>query len=161
MAWRHPIKDQTSQALKFSGLMRRLAALIYDSFLLFGITFAGYGTLLLLLKIIFHGVDNLEDVQPGPALQWLFAFGWFASMLSYYYISWRKQGQTMGMKAWRLRLQQHDGTLASPKQCIVRGISAPLSMLCLGLGYLWILLPNSKGCFHDLITDTEVVVVKK
>ena len=66
----------------------------------------------------------------------------------------------MGMKAWRLRLQQHDGTLASPKQCIVRGISAPLSMLCLGLGYLWILLPNSKGCFHDLITDTEVVVVK-
>ena len=63
-------------------------------FCFFGITFAGYGTLLLLLKIIFHGVDNLEDVQPGPALQWLFAFGWFASMLSYYYISWRKQGQT-------------------------------------------------------------------
>ena len=66
LAWRHPIKDQTSHALKFSGLMRRLAALTYDSFLLFGITFAGYGTLLLLLKIIFHGVDNLEDVQPGP-----------------------------------------------------------------------------------------------
>lgn len=140
--------------------MRRFAALVYDCFLLVGITL-GYGIVLLLLKIIFNGVDNLENVHPEPALQWLLSIGWFATMLGYYYICWRKQGQTMGMKAWHLRLQQYDGTLATPKQCVLRGILAPLSMLCLGLGYLWILLPNARGCLHDVITETEVLVIKK
>jgi len=143
-----------------ANLLRRLAALIYDSFLLFAITL-GYGTLLLLLKIIFNGVDQLENIQPGIFLQWLSFCGWLASLLSYYYICWRKQGQTLGMKAWRIRLQQYDGALASPQQCLIRGLIAPLSMLCLGLGYLWILLPNTKGCLHDTVTQTEVIVIKE
>ena len=42
----------------------------------------------------------------------------------------------------------------------MRGILAPLSMLCFGLGYLWILLPNARGCLHDVITETEVLVIK-
>lgn len=160
LAWRNSINDQTTQALQPANLLRRLAALIYDSFLLFAITL-GYGTLLLLLKIIFNGVDQLENIQPGIFLQWLSFFGWLASLLSYYYICWRKQGQTLGMKAWRIRLQQYDGTLASPQQCLIRGITAPLSMVCFGLGYLWILLPNARACLHDALTHTEVVVIKE
>jgi len=86
--------------------------------------------------------------------------GWWACLVGYYYICWRKQGQTLGMKAWRLRLQQADGYLASPQQCILRSLLAPLSLAFLGIGYLWCLLPN-KVCLHDLLTETQVVVLDK
>jgi uncharacterized RDD family membrane protein YckC len=158
--WRNLIDDQLPQPSKSSSLLRRLAALIYDSFLLIAITF-GYGILLLLIKIIFNGLSNLENIQPGPLLQWLSFGGWLGCLFSYYYVCWRKQGQTLGMKAWRLKLQQQNGDLASPKQCLIRGVSAPLSMACVGLGYLWILLPTAKGCLHDALSETEVIIIKE
>ena len=127
---------------------------------MFAITLA-YGALLLLLKILFNGVDDIENIQPGPVIQWLSFVGWLCSIISYYYICWRKQGQTLGMKAWRLKLQQHNGGLATPEQCIVRSLLAILSMLCFGIGYLWILLPNSEGCLHDILSHTDVVVIEK
>jgi uncharacterized RDD family membrane protein YckC len=141
-------------------LMRRLAAMIYDGFLLFALTLA-YATFLLGIKVIFNGTDNLEDIQPGPILQWLSFVGWIGTLGGYYYICWRKQGQTLGMKAWRLRLQQSDGALASPEQCIKRCLSATLSLAAVGIGYLWLLMPNAKGCLHDQYTGTEVVVLAK
>lgn len=149
-----------SATAQSANLLRRLVALIYDGFLIFAITFA-YGALLLLIKIIFNDVDKIENIQPGPVLQWLSFAGWLCCTISYYYICWRKQGQTLGMKAWRLKLQQHNGALATPVQCLTRSLTAPLSMACLGIGYLWVLLPRSKGCLHDIISHTNVVVVEK
>ena len=113
-----------------------------------------------MLKAAVHGTEGLEDIQPGTVVKWLTFTGWLASLMGYYYICWRKQGQTLGMKAWRLKLQQASGHLASPQQCILRVILAPLSLVCLGIGYLWCLLPN-KGCLHDLLSQTEVVVLNK
>jgi len=148
------------QHLKVANLLRRLAALIYDGFLIFAITL-GYGALLLLLKIVFNGVDGLEDIQPKPLIQWLSLLGWLACTIGYYFICWRKQGQTLGMKAWRLRLQQADGSLATAQQCLARSLLAPLSMACLGLGYLYCLVPPANACLHDLFTNTQVVVIEK
>ena len=149
-----------NEPLPIASLLRRLAAMIYDAFLLFAITLA-YATLLLIIKIIFNGTENLESLQPGPALQWLSLVGLLISLGGYYFVCWRKQGQTLGMKAWRLRLQQADGDLASPYQCIKRSALAPLSLAAVGIGYLWILWPSNAGCIHDILTDTEVVVVPK
>lgn len=141
-----------------ANLLRRLAALIYDAFLLFAITLA-YGLLLLLIKVIFNGTQGLEEVQPGPILQWLSFVGWIVALGSYYFICWRKQGQTLGMKSWRLRLQQPDGSLATPEQCIKRSILATLSLAIAGIGYLWCLIPSTKACLHDIYSGTEVVVL--
>jgi len=128
--------------------------------LLFAITL-GYGAVLLVIKVIIFGTQGLEDIQPGATAQWLSFFGWLASLMGYYYLCWRKQGQTLGMKAWRLRLQQRNGDLASPQQCILRSITATISMAAFGLGYLWCLVPPNKACAHDQLTKTEVVVLKK
>jgi len=154
-----PETKPLNDPLPIAGIGRRLAAFIYDAFLLFAITLA-YGLLLLLIKVILNGTDHLEDVQPGPVLQWLSFAGWIAALISYYYICWRKQGQTLGMKSWRLKLQQPDGTLASPEQCLKRSLLAPLSLAVFGLGYLRCLLPD-RACMHDLLTGTQVVVVAK
>ena len=149
-----------SEPYPIAHLWRRLAALIYDAFLLFAIVLA-YGFLLTLLKVLFNGSQQVEDVQPGALLQWLSFAGLIASLIGYYYICWRKQGQTLGMKSWRLKLQQADGSLATPEQCIKRSLLASLSFAAGGIGYLWCLMPPAKACLHDIYSATEVVVLPK
>ncbi len=141
-----------------ANLLRRLAALIYDAFLLFAISLT-YHLLIVAIKAIFNDTQALEDVQPGPVLQWLISAGWMATLGSYYFICWRKQGQTLGMKSWRLKLQQPDGSLATPEQCIKRSILATLSLAIVGIGYLWCLLPPTKACLHDIYSGTQVVLL--
>ena len=149
-----------TEQLPSANLLRRTAALIYDAFLLFSITLA-YGAALLIIKILFNGVDNLEDIQPNAFVQWLSLIGWLGSLGGYYFICWRKQGQTLGMKAWRLRLQQADGSLATPQQCIRRSLLATLSFAFAGIGYLWCLVPPAKECLHDRYSATQVVLLAK
>ncbi len=149
-----------SESYATANLWRRLAALIYDAFLLFAITLA-YFSLLTLLKAILISTQPIEDFQPGLLLQCIMMLGWLAALIGYYYISWRKQGQTLGMKSWRLKLQQADGSLATPEQCIKRSLLASLSLAIGGMGYLWCLVPPAKACLHDIYSATEVVVLPK
>ena len=116
---------------------------------------------MLLLKIIAYGTEGLEDIQPNAFLQWLSLVGLIASLMGYYYICWRKQGQTLGMKAWRLRLQQADGNFATPRQCILRSFCSSLSLAFFGIGYLYCLLPQRRVCIQDILTRTQVVVIAK
>jgi|TARA_B110000971_G_C19681135_1_gene351151 uncharacterized RDD family membrane protein YckC len=149
-----------SEPYPIANLWRRLAALIYDAFLLFAIVLA-YGLLLTMFKVLFSGSQQVEDVQPGALLQWLSFAGLIVALIGYYYICWRKQGQTLGMKSWRLKLQQADGSLATPEQCIKRSLLATLSFAFGGIGYLWCLVPPSKVCLHDIYSGTDVVVLPK
>lgn len=149
-----------SEPYPTANLWRRLAALVYDAFLLFAIILA-YGFLLTVLKVLFSGSQQVENVQPGALLQWLSFAGLVATLMGYYYICWRKQGQTLGMKSWRLKLEQADGSLATPEQCIKRSLLASLSFAAGGIGYLWCLVPPAKVCLHDIYSATEVVVLPK
>ena len=98
---------------------------------------------------------------PGFGLPWLGLLSWWACLAGYYYICWRKQGQTLGMKAWRLKLQQLDGSTTSIKQCIKRCIFACFSLSFFGVGYLVCLIPSKKTCLHDWLSETRVVVLEK
>lgn len=104
---------------------------------------------------------GLEDIQPGAMVQWLSFIGWLACLMGYYFVCWRKQGQTLGMKAWRLKLQQTDGSVASSEQCFKRSIAACFSLAFFGIGYLICLIPSKKFCFHDWLSNTQVVVLEK
>ena len=139
-------------------LLRRLAALIYDLFILFALTI-GYFALITLLRVNATGsADN--DLPQTLAVQLPMLAGYWATLGSYYVICWRKQGQTLGMKAWRLRTQQTGHHLITLNQAWLRVLLAPLSMAALGLGYWMALLPAHQ-CWHDKITATEVVVLPK
>ncbi len=143
-----------------ANLFRRIAGLVYDVFLLFAISL-GYGAVLLVLRIIIVGIDQAPMANPPLFLQWLSFIGLYFALSGYYVICWRKQGQTIGMKAWRIRLQQPNGALATSGQCWKRCLAASLSFLCLGVGYLWCLLPPARQCLHDRYTGTEVIVLPK
>jgi uncharacterized RDD family membrane protein YckC len=117
--------DQQSSAAP-AGLFRRLAALIYDFLLI--------TALLLVLTFALLPLTGGEAILTSTqgwlgrlyhALQLLLVFGYFG-------ICWTRGGQTLGMKAWRIRLQSADGSAANWADAAVRfTIGAALFLLAL------------------------------
>ncbi len=91
----------------------------------------------------------------GPLLQIPLAcavvlfFGWF----------WTRSGQTLGMQAWRLRIETLEGDRIGTSQVLLRIGGAAISLACFGLGYLWILFDPAKRAWHDRISRSRVVVL--
>lgn len=152
---------QTEHALPSANLFRRIMAMLYDAFLLLGISFA-YGVIVLLIRKLV-GDDTMQ--APSNALQVIIVIGlWFCYALFYVWC-WRKTGQTLGMKSWRLQLLQEDQSqdqqLPGWKECWLRCLLAPLSMAMLGIGYLWCLVDKQGDCLHDIYSNTKVVLLPK
>ena len=144
--------------LSTAGLIRRLSALVYDSFLLFGITLA-YAGLVLALRVWISGAEAADIPYSGlPRLTFVVGLWFFPAL--FYSWCWRRSGQTLGMKTWRLKLLRTDGLAPTWSQCWLRSVLAPLSLAAFGIGYLWCLI-GEKNCMHDLWTGTHVVVLPK
>ena len=128
------------------GLLRRLGALIYDALLLAGIWFVATALLLPL-----RGGEAFRPNQPAYSAYLLgvgFVFyGWF----------WTHGGQTLGMRAWKIRLRATGGEAVSWTQAAVRFLAALLSLSLFGLGYWWALWDSQKRCWHDVISGTRLV----
>jgi uncharacterized RDD family membrane protein YckC len=133
-----------------AGLLRRVAAGVYDSLLLVA--------LFVIPASLAIAVRGGQTVPPGdPLLQILLLltaaafFGWF----------WAHGGQTVGMRAWRLQVQNRDGTPLSLGRALTRFAFALLSLGALGLGILWIAFDRDRLAWHDRATGTHVVVLPK
>jgi len=97
-----------------AGLLRRLTALFYD--LLLTIALAVVTTFALLP--LSGGEAILASTQGVAghlyhALLFLLAFGYFG-------LCWTRGGQTLGMKAWRIRLRTADGERCNWAGAVVR-----------------------------------------
>ncbi|WP_347257293.1 RDD family protein [Methylocaldum sp.] len=128
------------------GLLRRLAALVYDMVVLVAVLFAAT----VLLLPLHHG----EAFQPNHGLYSAylltvsFAFvGWF----------WTHGGQTLGMRSWKIRLCTTADTSISWGQASIRFFCGLISFGCLGLGYLWVLFDSQGRSWHDLASRSKIV----
>lgn len=129
-----------------AGLIRRLAALLYDALLLTGVLFAA--TLLVLPLREGQAFAPNDPLYSGYLLAVAFAFfGWF----------WTHGGQTPGMRAWRIRLIAADGGAVSWRHSALRYACAPLSATCFGLGYFWSRIDREGRSWHDMASNTRVV----
>ncbi len=142
-----------------AGLARRLGAMIYDGFLVAAIWILITGLHLVLMRYVLGvppeqiGVGMVQVVSLRLALL-LGAFAFFAFF-------WTRGGVTLGMQAWRLRVQTLDGRTISQVQAAVRFLVACLSIAALGLGYLWILFDAQRRSWADIASGTRVVVLPK
>lgn len=141
-----------------ASLPRRLASIVYDAFLVIAISML-YGASVLVVQILMFGSGekNFQPTVQGP----LFQLGWYMSIAAFYYYFWRKSGQTVGMRAWRLKLINENGDRPSPAQCAIRILLAPFSLLLFGLGYLWCLVDKNGDAAHDKLSSTRVVITPK
>lgn len=140
-----------------AGLGRRLGAMLYDGLLLLAIWIAvgaaHVAVSRLLLNIPAEQVGlGAAQVLSLRALMVLSAFIFFAFF-------WRRVGMTLGMQAWRLRVQTRDCQPLSFRQSLLRFMVGTLSFVPFGLGHLWVLFDAERRSWADMASGTQIVVV--
>ncbi|MDT8388487.1 MAG: RDD family protein [Thiogranum sp.] len=126
-----------------ANLLRRLAALLYDSLLLLALWFVATALLLPLT-----GGAAIRANNPLLTSYLLFVsfffYGWF----------WMHGGQTLGMRSWRLQLRNLRPGPISWWQVLLRFLVAVPSAALFGIGYLWMLVDKQKLTWHDRYSET-------
>lgn len=130
-----------------AGLRRRIASMMYEILLI--------AALFLVSGFFFIGIMQKFDrdfVRPIFQLAILFVCG------TYFVWFWVHGGQTVAMKAWRLKLIEDSGRLISKKCGIFRFIFAILSLGLFGAGFIWALFDADRKFLHDRLLGTSIVI---
>jgi len=102
-----------------------------------------------------------ENIAPFSALQGLlWACCWGVTGL-YAVLSWRRGGQTLGMRPWRLKVVAADGGAPTRGALWLRYALASVSVLAAGLGFWWAWLDRGRLTFHDRFSGTRLVRLPK
>lgn len=115
---------------------------------------------LIQLALFFLGTALLLPATGGlaiaPGNPW---YGAYLLAIGFLYNAWfwRHGGQTVGMRAWRLRLLDARGGRIGWQQAGLRYAGAWLSAAALGLGYFWIFADPARRAWHDRLSRTRVV----
>ncbi len=131
--------------MRKSWLARRIAALVYDTFLILALIFAT-GAVVLALR---------GGVMPPVNTSW-YSLLLAAVPVAFYLWFWLHGGQTLGMRAWGLTLRGASGAELAAPACALRLGIACLSLAAGGLGFLWTLVPPKHRSWHGLASGTEI-----
>ncbi len=77
--------------------------------------------------------------------------GWF----------WVKGGQSLGMRAWKIKLETLDGKNVTWSRALIRWLLALLTCASFAIGFLWMIFDPKKQTLYDRLTKTRVVHVDK
>ena len=125
----------------------------YDLLPLLGIFFAT-AALTLLLR-------GGTPVEPHSLGAWLELLLMLAAGFGYFGLSWRRGGQTLGMRAWRLKLLRADGGVPGWPALVLRYVVAGVSLAACGAGFFWSLIDRERRSWHDLASGTVIVRLPK
>lgn len=130
--------------LRPASLGKRLLAMLYDFMIV-----AGIWMIVGFVAVWLNGGEEVERsiMQTVLFLITFLFFGFF----------WTRNGQTLGMQAWRIRVQTLDGYRLSWSQALLRFMLAIPSLLLFGLGYIWILFNDERLAWHDKLSDSCMV----
>lgn len=137
------------QALPSATLIRRLSAAIYDGLLLAALLIAAGG-----VAVAVNGGEAVDTGNPFFQL-------WLLAVPSSFYIwFWTHGGQTLGMRAWRMRVITDNGQPITFARACLRMPLAILSWVSL-IGLLWCLVDDRGHAAHDRLSRSMVVVEPK
>lgn len=158
--------DNTApQAFKRASFFRRLLAMVYDTLVAIAVGMcAGLVLIVTLVVLLKNGVLDMHGyAEPSEAIQasmlyTLLIQGWVGAwVIGFFLWFWKHGGQTLGMRAWRLRIYS---TIEQPMtwgRLVIRLI-ASLG----GLGTLLVLFDfKHKQSLQDRLARTEVVQLSK
>lgn len=130
------------------GLLRRLAAISYDLLLLIALDFVATA-----IFLVFTGGVAVESANPF--------FKLYLLLIAYVYFVWQwtHGGQTLGMRAWKIRVISSDAGPVTWKRAGLRFLLSLLSWAFAGTGYLWALFDPEKYTFHDRFSKTRLIRV--
>jgi uncharacterized RDD family membrane protein YckC len=98
-------------------------------------------------------------VVPDTVGAWVYVYraGLVLLIVGYYALNWLRSGQTLGMRAWRLRTVSVSGKTLTWKAVILRAGFGFLAWAPAALGVLWLYLDPEHLALHDRLSKTRVV----
>jgi uncharacterized RDD family membrane protein YckC len=149
------LNPQTLAVARAPGLFRRLATMIYDLLLLFGVIVMAAA----LYFGIFQWITGGEVIDGAAML--LFQAYLIAVILGYYVYFWTGGRQTLGMRAWRTQLVGSDAGPLAVTDALRRLLFAALTVAPAGAGLLWVLLDRDGLAWYDRLSETRPVLTAK
>lgn len=122
-----------------------MAAVLYDFLLLLALLFLATAILL-----------PINNGQAFTAKQFFYPIYLLAVSFLFYGWFWTHGGQTLGLRAWKIKLSANDGHPISWRLAGLRFGAALLSWIVFGGGFLWILLDKNKRSWHDHLSKTSL-----
>jgi len=116
--------------------------MLYEGLLLLAIA--------LFASVVFYAASGGLDATAGAARLALQVF-LLAVFAAYFLASWLRGGQTLAMKAWRIRLVQ-----VTPARALARFACALVLVPC-GVSILWALFDRDGQFLHDRLAGTRLV----
>lgn len=142
--------NTTTETTATPSLPRRLAAIFYDLLLLLAVLFVASA-----LALVINGGVPIRTGNPFYTLYMLMVaflfYAWF----------WVHGGQTLGMRAWRIRVLRDDGLPLTWTDALKRFLYAGLALAPAGLGFLWSLIDGEGRAWHDRLSTTRLVLLPR
>lgn len=129
--------------------LKRIAALFYDTLIVF--------CLLLLVTSIAVALFPSNTLHHNLIFRSTLFLSWFGIIV----YCWTKNACTLGMRAWNLQLVTFDGAPLKLKHCIIRFLFSLPSLLCFGIGFLWMLFDKKNLALHDRLSKTAIIAINK
>jgi uncharacterized RDD family membrane protein YckC len=124
------------------GLPRRLASMLYEAVLLFAVGFFA--------AWLFFFASGGRDATTGAERHLLQLFIGLV-FAAYFLWSWLRGGQTLAMKAWRIRLVD-----VTPGRALIRFVLAMLLVPTL-ISIMWSVFDRDRQFLHDRLAGTRLV----
>ena len=114
---------------------------------------------LLLFSVLFFAAAIAYPVTGGKNS---LAYQLYLLMICFFYFTWPwlRSGQTLGMKAWRIRLCSNNDKPITLRQILLRFVMAIVSWCSLGIGFFWSLIDKQQRTWHDWVSETQLVFYK-
>lgn len=140
-----------TKELQPPAIWRRFAAIIYDTLLITAVSM-GYAGICIGLGVA------LFDDKEALTSNIFFQLGWLVVIFGFFCFFWTKAGQTLGMRAWRIRIaQQSSLDFPNTIPCLLRCLFAPIGLSLFFTAFF----RKDRQCLHDLISGTRVILLKK
>mgnify|MGYP002338712121 CR=1 FL=1 len=133
----------------YAGLGLRVAGLLYDVMMV--------TALLLIGTLLFLPATGGEAPAPGSWAAHALQAYLLALVYLFFAVFWTRDGRTVGMMAWRLRIVDERGLSPSLRQASLRFAAAALSWALLGLGFAWALVDGERRALHDRLAGTWLI----
>jgi len=141
--------------LRSPGLLRRLAAIVYDLLLLSAIIIAAA----FVYTIAAQSLTGADLTQGLARLG--FQLYLLAVILAYYLYFWTQGRQTLAMRAWRLLILREDGKPLQALDALRRLGFAVLTLAPAGLGLWWMLFDRERQTWYDRLAGTRMLLTRK
>jgi len=143
------MKPESHRDHDYCSLLRRLGVILYDSLIA--------AALLFLVTVSWLPFTGGEAITAADPRHFFYQLSLLMTIWLYLTLSWRFGGQTLGAKAWRVRLVSENSTAVGWWQGTVRVIVALAGLAALGVGFLWSVFHPHRATWHDLASQTRLL----